>query len=65
MADNTYRSGEYLIQTAQTQCDYANTMRLRKYNATTQTQCVGDCSFWGIAKKAVNVYKKNQSLKIR
>ena len=33
--------------------------KLRKYNATTQTQCVGDCSFWGIAKKAVNVYKKS------
>lgn len=27
MVDNTYRSGEHLIQTAQTQCDYANTMR--------------------------------------
>ena len=39
MADNTYRSGEHLIQTAQTQCDCANTMRLRKHNATTQTQC--------------------------
>lgn len=46
MADNTYRSGEHLIQTA-------------------QTQYIGDCSFWGIAKKAVNVYKKNQTLKIR
>ena len=42
MADNTYRSGEHLIQTAQTQCDCANTMRLRKYNATVQTQC--DCA---------------------
>lgn len=38
MADNTYRSGEHLIQTAQIQCDCANTMRLRKHNATTQTQ---------------------------
>lgn len=52
MADNTYRSGEHLIQTAQTQCDYANIMRWGLF-------------FWGIAKKAVNVYKKNQTLKIR
>ncbi len=58
MADNTYRSGEHLIQTAQTQCDCANTMRLRKHNATTQTQYIGDCSFGGIAKKAINVYKR-------
>ena len=33
--------------------------KLRKHNATTQTQYIGDCSFWGIAKKAVNVYKKS------
>lgn len=52
MADSTYRSGEHLIQTAQTQCDCANTMRWGLF-------------FWGIAKKAVNVYKKNQTLKIR
>ena len=28
MADNTYRSGEHLIQTAQTQCDCANTTKI-------------------------------------
>ena len=46
MADNTYRSGEHLIQTTQIQCDYANTMRWGLF-------------FLGIAKKAVNVYKKS------
>lgn len=49
MADSTYRSGEHLIQTAQTQCDCSNTMRLRKHNATTQIQC--DCANtmrWGL-----------------
>ena len=49
MADNTYRSGEHLIQTAQTQCDYANIMRWGLF-------------FWGIAKKAVNVYKKKSNV---
>ncbi len=58
MAGDRHQTGEHLIQTAQTQCDCANTMRLRKHNATAQIQCVGDCSFGGIAKKAINVYKR-------
>lgn len=52
MADNTYRSGEYLIQTAQTQCDYANTMRLRKHNA------LGIVLFGGLPKKLLMCIKK-------
>lgn len=65
MADNTYRSGEHLIQTAQTQCDCANTMRLCKHNATVQIQC--DCAntmrwgivlFGGLPKKLLMCIKK-------
>ena len=52
MADNTYRSGEHLIQTAQIQCDYANTMRLRKYNA------LGIVLFGGLPKKLLMCIKK-------